>query len=180
MNSNEINRGGTDYVGYDYKTVIAEIEKASMVLDAYRNFGWAQDESIPAKQFAGAVKIKLKRDRKIINKAELTRLQQHFDACVDEIFSLENSKEKKATVYSLVAGLISTAFLAASVFAVTNEPPMILLCVLFGVPGLIGWGLAYPVYKLIVKKRAAEVIPLIDRKYEEIHEICEKGNSLIH
>ena len=180
MNTNEVTRGGKDYIGYDYKAITIDSDKTSMYLDAYENFGWIQEDSPSPRQFSGEVMLKLKRDRKILNKTELTRLQQHFEACMDEITSLENSKTGKATIYSIVIGLIGTAFLAGSVFAVTAEPPMILLCVLFGVPGLIGWALPYRLFKYFVKKRTEDVAPLIEQKYDEIHEICEKGNALVH
>ena len=168
------------YVGYDYKTVTTGRDRVSMVLDAYENFGWVPDEKVPTSQFGETVTLKLKRDRKILNKAELTRLQQHFEACLDEITSLENSKTRAAMIYSLVVGLIGTAFMAGSVFAVTNAPPMILLCVLFGILGVIGWILPIFLFKFFAGKRTAEVAPLIEQKYDKIHEICEKGNALIH
>ena len=181
MNYNEVTRGGRNYIGYDYKTVITSTEKASMYLDAYESFGWIPDDAMPVRpQLGSIVTLKLKRDRKILNKAELTRLQQHFEACMDEIASLDNSKIRTATIYSLVVGLIGTAFIAGSVFAVTNEPPLILLCVILGIPGLIGWALPYFVFKHTAQKRADEVVPLIEQKYDEIHEICEKGNVLLH
>ena len=180
MNANEVTRGGKDYIGYDYKTVTVDGDNTSMYLDAYENFGWIPDDSITPRQFTGVATLKLKRDRKILNKTELTRLQQHFEACMYEITVLENSKTRKATIYSIVIGLIGTAFLTGSVFSVTNEPPLILLCVLFGIPGLVGWALPYRLFKIFEKKRAEEVFPLIEHKYDEIHEICEKGNALIH
>jgi len=191
MNRNEVTKGGKDYVGYDYKTVAVPHDKVSLYLDAYENFGWIMDDSIPPKEaksmvtlpvikIGGAVTLKLKRDRKILNKVELTRLQQHFEACMDEIAALENSKTKTATMYAIIIGLIGTVFLAGSVFAVTSEPPLILLCVILGIPGLIGWALPYQLFRLFTKKRAAEVAPLIEQKYDEIHGICEKGNALVH
>jgi len=180
MNMNEVTKSGKDYVGYDYKTVTTNSEKTSMYLDAYENFGWIPDDSMTMAQVGNIVTLKLKRDRKILNKAELTRLQQHFEASMDEIITLENSKTLTATIYSIVVGLIGTAFLAGSVFAVTQEPPMIILCVLLGIPGILGWAIPYYLFKFFVKKRAGEVEPLIEQKYEEIHEICEKGNALIH
>ena len=179
MSSNEVTQGGKNYIGYDYKTITVDSEKASMYADAYENFGWMPDEPTQVKQFAGAATLKLKRDRKILNKTELTRLQRHFESCMDEIAAHENSKTVRATIYSIIIGLVGTAFLAGSVFAVTAEPPMILLCVLLGVPGLIGWAAAYPLYNFFVNKRAAEVMPLIEKKYDEVHEICEKGSALI-
>jgi len=180
MNLNEITRGGKDYIGYEYKIVTVDSDKTSMYLDAYENFGWMPDDAVPARQFVGVVTLKLKRDRKILNKAELTRLQQHFEACMDEIAALENSKTSKATIYSIVVGLVGTAFLAGSVFAVTAEPPIIWLCVLLGIPGLVGWALPYYLFNLFARKRALEVTPLIEQKYDEVHEICEKGNALLH
>ena len=180
MIPDQMTRSGKDYIGYDYKTVNAGSEKLSLYLDAYESFGWIPDDSAPAKEFAGVVTLKLKRDRKILNKAELTRLQQHFEACMDEIVILENSRTRTPAIYSILVGLVGSAFLAGSVFAVTNEPPMILLCTLLGIPGLLGWALPYFLFKRFVKKRAVEVAPLIDQKYDEIHEICEKGSALIH
>lgn len=180
MNYNEVTKGGKDYIGYDYKTVTTDSEKASMYLDAYENFGWIPDDSMPTKQLGGVVTLKLKRDRKILNKMELTRLGQHFEACMDEIGSLENSKTRTATIYSLIIGIIGTAFMAGSVFAVTAETPIIWLCIILGIPGIVGWALPYRLFKFFMQKRTSEVTPLIEQKYDEIHEICEKGNALIH
>jgi len=180
MNLNEITRGGRNYIGYDYKTVIVDGDKASMFLDAYEYLGWMPEGPTPTRQLGGTIALKLKRDRKIMNKAELTRLQQHFEACMDEIADLENSKARTATIYAIAVGLAGTAFMAGSVFAVTNEPPMILLCVILAIPAFIGWALPYRLFKRFVEKRTVEVVPLIEQKYDEVHEICEKGNALIH
>ena len=180
MSSNEITKSGKDYIGYDYKTVSASNEKTSLYLDAYENFGWVPDDSMPTRQFAGAVTLNFKRDRKILNKAELTRLQQHFEACMDEIASFEKTKTKMATLYSLLVGIIGTGFMAGSVFAVTNVQPMILLCIILGVPGVVGWVLPYFIYRHFARKRIIEIAPLIEQKYDEVHELCEKGNALNH
>ena len=180
MSAYEVTRGGTDFIGYDYLTVSADSEKASMYLDAYKNLGWIMDDSLPVKQLGLTVTVKLKRDRKILNKTELTRLQQHLESCLDEITALEHSLTGTATIYSIIIGIIGTAFMAGSVFAVTNEPPLIFLCILLGIPGIIGWALPYRLYKYFAKKRSVEISPLIELKYDEIYEICEKGNALIH
>lgn len=180
MENNEVRKGGKDYVGYDYKSITTDSNKASMYLDAYENFGWMPDDSLPTAGLGRSIILKLKRDRKIPNKVELTRLQQHFEACMDEIAVLENSKMRTPTLYSIIIGFIGTAFVAGSVFAVTHEPPMIILCIILGIPGLIGWALSYFLFRIFAKKRTTEVAPLIERKYDEIHEICEKGNALIH
>ena len=176
---NEIIKDGNSFVGYEYKEIIADQEKASMFLDAYINFGWVPDENIQSSRILGRSAIKLKRDRKILNKAELTRLQRHFEACMSEIDELERSKIQPATIWAICIGLIGTAFLAGSVFAVTATPPLIFLCIVLGIPGLIGWALPYFIFKKQMQKRVEKIAPLIDQKYDEIYEICEKGSRLL-
>lgn len=175
----EITKSGGNFVGYEYKEVNTNSEKASLYMDGYINFGWIADENMQPVKNSGKVTVKLKRDRKIINKVELTRLQQHFEACVNEIDSLEKSKTSVATVVSITIGIIGTAFMALSTFSITNEQPMIIACIVFAIPGFIGWVLPCFVYKVLVKKRTAKLAPLIEQKYDEIYGICEKGNNLL-
>ena len=175
----EVNKGGNSFVGYEYKEISADSEKASMFLDGYMSFGWTADENIQPSRVLGRVSIKLKRDRKIMNKAELTRLQRHFEACMSEIDEMEFSKTQSATIWAIAIGIIGAAFMAGSVFAVTAAPPMIALCVILGIPGFIGWALPYFVFKKMVQQRVEKITPLIEQKYDEIYEICEKGSKLL-
>ena len=144
-----------NFVAYEYKEVSANSSQASFLLDGYENFGWEPDDNLPQSsqsRHPGVEKmmtLRLKRDRKIVNKTELTRLQRNFEACVREIQSLENSKTSKATIWALAAGVIGTAFIACSTFAVTADPPKILLCIIFAIPGFLGWILPYFLYKKI-------------------------------
>lgn len=168
-----------DYVGYEYKEVTVRSEDASLYLDCYENFGWLEDENFTAAHSPHFVTLRLKRDRKIINKMELTRLQQHFEACANEIQALEKQKTASATVWALVVGIIGTAFMAGSTFAVVHEPPIIWLCILLAIPGFIGWILPCFIYHRIVRRSTQRIQPMIEAKHEEIYEICEKGHSLL-
>ena len=174
-----------NFVGYEYKEITAESSKASFLLDGYENFGWELDENLQGNGNTrktpnqNKMIIRLKRNRKIINKMELTRLQRNFEACVSEIEALEKSKTSSATMYALSLAMIGTAFMAGSVFAVTASPPHIILCILLAIPGFLGWILPYFLYKRIVGKQTEKLTPLIDKKYDEIYEICEKGNKLL-
>lgn len=174
------------YVGYEYKEIIADGSKASFLLDGYENFGWEPDENLPENRRDGnyayrkKVKIRLKRNRKIINKMELTRLQRNFEACISEIDALEKAKTSAAAMYALILGITGTAFMAGSTFAVTAQPPRIILCILLAVPGFLGWILPYFLYKRISVKQKEKLAPLIEEKYDEIYDICEKGNKLLY
>lgn len=111
---------------------------------------------------------------------ELTRLQRNFEACVEEIDALERAKTSKATVYALVMAIIGTAFMAGATFAVTAQAPNYVLMLVLAVPGFLGWLLPYFLYKKIVVKQTKKLTPLIEAKYDEIYEICEKGNKLLN
>ncbi|MGN0131063.1 MAG: hypothetical protein ACI4AA_01325 [Lachnospiraceae bacterium] len=175
-----------EFIGYEYKEVSTDKGRASFLLDGYENFGWELDGNMtedsgdnrnPVKQ--SNVILRLKRNRKIVNKMELTRLQRNFESCVREIDSLEKSKTSAATVYALVIAVAGTAFMAGATFAVSAQPPHIILCILLAIPGFIGWILPYFVYKKVLRKQTEKVTPLIEEKYDEIYEICEKGNRLL-
>lgn len=168
-----------DYVGYEYKEVTIPSEEVSFYLDSYENFGWSADEKFEAACGSPLTVLHLKRNRKIINKVELTRLQQHFEACVNEIKVLERSKTTAASVWAMTIGVIGTAFMAGSTFAVVHNPPIIWLCILLAIPGFAGWILPYFIHRMILRKKAREIQPLIEAKREEIYEVCEKGHSLL-
>ena len=175
----ELNKDGRNFVGYEYKEIFADQDKASMYLDGYMNFGWVADDQVHSSRILGKALIKLKRDRKILNKTELTRLQRHFDSCMNEIDALEKSKAQSATAWAIGVGVIGCAFMAGSVFAVTAAPPLIFLTVILGIPGTIGFALPYFIFKRLLEKRSEKVQPLIEQKYDEIYEICEKGSKLL-
>lgn len=177
--STDVQRERQLFTAYEYKELHVKEEQASFYLDCYENFGWQQDENFPPQSKGDLVVLKLKRNRKIVNKVELTRLQRHFEADVQDIFFLENSKTSLATMLALVIGILGTAFMAGSVFAVTAEPPIIWLCILLAIPAFAGWILPYFVYKKVKEEKTKKVTPYIEEKYDEIYEICEKGHSLL-
>lgn len=170
-----------NYVGYEYKEIVADSSMVALLLDGYENFGWEVNDSMGGKSGGGQkTVIRLKRDRKILNKAELTRLQRNFEACIAQIQTLEQRKTSAATAYAIVLGVIGTAFMAGSTFAVTAQPPYYILCILLAIPGFLGWIFPYFLYKKIVGKQTEKITPLIEEKYDEIYEICEKGNRLLY
>lgn len=100
MNENKENNR---FIGYEYKQVVAEPGQISFLIDGYMNFGWEIDENVQdirMEYYGSHTKshhhrksiIRMKRDRKIINKMELTRLQRNFEAYVEEIRHLEKEK----------------------------------------------------------------------------------------
>jgi len=170
-----------DYIGYEYKELAVEAGMVSQYLDGYLNFGWMPDDHQPEPELTnkGTIVLRLKRDRRIINKTELTRLQRNFEDCMKQITGLEQSKSSAATAVTLLIGILGTAFMAGATFAAVHEPPVVWLCILLAVPGFAGWILPYFVHSHLIRKRVQVITPLIEDKYDEIDKICEKGNHLL-
>lgn len=169
----------SDYRSYEYKQVVVRDGQVSFCMDCYRNLGWFPDENTPVKKEHGQNLIQLKRDRRIANKMELSRLEHNFDACLAELEKLEQSKTRIPAIHTMTCGMIGTACMAGSVFAVTAEPPVIWLCVLLAIPGFLGWILPCFIYRRGMAKREEIIAPFVEAKYEEIDEICRKGYSLL-
>ncbi len=191
--TNEANYTDTGHTGYEYREITVPGELSSLCMDSYPCFGWEQDPNQEAVRSKGrgwpfvhgkgkkeTVTLHFRRKRSLCNKTELTRLQRNFDGCVAELQALERSKTTASAMAALAIGLIGTAFLAGSVFAVTAQPPVIWLTVLLGIPGLIGWIVPCFFYRNILRKRTEEIEPLKERTYDEIDQLCEKGSRLLY
>lgn len=174
--SGELQRN--DFKGYEYRNITVKKIMQSVYADSFGSFGWIAEGIGEAVGKVDSVVMKFKRDRKIRNKAELTRLQRQFEACVAEIISMERSKKTKAATISYVVGVIGTVFMAGSVFAVTSGN--IPLCAVLAIPGFIGWIIPYPIFKDVSSKKTEMLNPLIDQKYDELYTVCEKANALLN
>lgn len=70
--------------------------------------------------------------------------------------------------------------MAGSVFAVTAQTPYYVLGILLAVSGFLGWIFPYFLYRKIAGRQTEKITLLIEAKYDEIYEICEKGNKLLY
>lgn len=166
------------YVGYEYTNITVKRSIANLYRDSYENFGYELESTGEVLGKIDSVSMKFKRDRKIKNKPELIRLQRKFDACANDIISLEASKYMFASVLAYIIGIVGTAFMTGSVFCATAG--MVLPCIILAIPAFIGWILPYFVYKNTVRKKTEEVTGFIEEKYDEIYEICEKAYGLVN
>ena len=168
-----------NYVGYEYRDISVDSSMEALFVDSYESFGWQFKGRQPSLLgiTTGAVGLKFKRDRKILNKAELTRLQRQFDSCVSEITRMDQSKASYASIIAFTIGIIGTAFMAGATFAFLGN--LIVLCIVLAIPAFIGWIVPYFAYRSAFEKKNAKVTPLIESKYDEIYEVCEKANRLL-
>ncbi|MFL0196311.1 hypothetical protein ACJDU8_12205 [Clostridium sp. WILCCON 0269] len=164
------------FVGYEYRDVTVIRGMEPLWTDSYASFGWLLEgnSSVPR---INSVTLKFKRERKIRNKVELTRLQRQFEGCVKEIENLEKSKNLGASAFAYGIGIVGTAFMALSVFSYLGG--MILTSIVVAVPAFAGWVLPYFGYLRIKNKKTEQVNPLIDAQYEKIYDTCEKASRLL-
>lgn len=171
------NKVDNGFVGYEHRSITVTRDVESIYADGYENFGWIREDAPAPLIGSGMINMNFRRDRKIRNKAELTRLQRQFDACVDEIVALEKSKGNRASITAFTIGILGCAFMAGATFSYLAG--LIPLMVVLAIPGFLGWILPYFCYRSIYAKRGSHVAPLIEKKHDEIYDVCEKAHSLL-
>lgn len=168
-----------DYIGWEYKEVRAAHADIAMNLDCYESFGWEPDESLSVFGESGESVLWLRRDRKLVNRQELTRLQRNYEDCREQIKRLRQSVRSQGLAVSLAVGLAGCPFAAGSILAATAEPQNMALCAVLAVPALLCWLLPVFLFRVVCDYRRRKVAPLIEEKYDEIDALCAKGNRLL-
>ncbi|WP_125706662.1 hypothetical protein [Lacticaseibacillus daqingensis] len=167
----------SDFVAFEY--LEQQIPKAMQnnYIDGYMNFGWQVTDRTPDIG-KSTVTLKLKRDRNLPEKAALNRLQKQFEQEMAAAAGLERSKSSVPTVVAMTVGLIGTAFMAGSVFAVTNQ--MVVLCAILAVPTFLGWALGYFSYSWAKTRRTTKVGPVLEQSYDNAANYCQQAFHLLH
>jgi len=167
------------YIGFEYKEITVSRAFASFYINSYPNFGWALESATKPIGGVKSVTMKFKRDQKIRNKAELTRLQRQFETQIAEIESMERSKILTASAVAYIVGVIGTVFMAGSVFAITPDTPNVFLRVILTILAFVGWIMPCFLYFNISSKMTEKIAPFIENKYDDIYSICEKAHGLV-
>jgi len=158
----------------EYLEVSIKSDLVQLCSDCYHALGWTV---INSSSGIDSVKLKFQRDRKIKNRVALCDLQRKCEDAFINIEKLERSKNTKAMALSLGVGIVGTVFMAGATFSFLSN--MILLCVVLAIPGFIGWGLPYFLYKKNKKKSSEQMNPMIESNYVVIYEACEKASQLL-
>lgn len=165
------------FIAYEYLTVRADRERASLYKDTFANFGWAVEGYGAAMPSTTSVAIKLKRDRRIKNRPLVQELQRKAEAALSTIGSLERSKAATATAASVSIGIVGCAFLAGSIFAI--EADNWALSIPLGAVGLLGWLAGYLAHGRVKARRSAQVDPLIDDQFDIVYDTGEQAARLL-
>ncbi|RSX57227.1 hypothetical protein [Bifidobacterium samirii] len=160
-----------DFVGYEYTSVKVGDALRSMVADAYHNFGWTPTDG------SRRGVLEFRRDRNLLNRAELTRLQRQFDAHLRELETLNRAPARKSSIVGWSVGLAGCVFLGGATFAYLGG--LMMLMVILAVPGFLCWFGAHPIAKWVRRIVAERSEPAIDHLYDVNYDVCRRANSLL-
>ena len=170
----------SEFKVYEYASITANRKDETLYTDCYRNFGWIPSEGREAILTSpDKVSLKMKRDRKIQNRSEVTALQRKCENALATINALERRKSSAAITAAIIFGLIGTVFMGLAVFNITMFTLNIPLVIIFGVLGFIGWGLGYFSYVKVGKSQEKKNTPLIDEQYDIVYNTCEQSAALL-
>ena len=167
----------SEQVTYEYATVRAERDRESLYQDTYRSLGWTIEGSSLSPANPATVTLKLKRPRRITNRPQVVELQRKAERALSEIASLEKSKSTSALATALTVGIVGTAFLAGSVFAIDADNWG--LSIPLGTVGLLGWLAGYLSFGWLKSRRTATVVPRIEDQYDIVYEASEQAAHLL-
>lgn len=90
------------FAGYEYTEVTTQRRLEPIYAGSYPGFGWELERISISPQGSAFVILRFRRNRKIRNKLELTRLQRQFDSGVDAIKALERARVSKAAANEFI------------------------------------------------------------------------------
>ncbi|MDR1117110.1 MAG: hypothetical protein LBL09_02550 [Oscillospiraceae bacterium] len=163
------------FTAYEYLTITVKDRMEQVYIDCYRHFGWVAEKE-QEQNGSGTVVLKLKRDRKIKNREDLTRLQKKCEAAFKAIERLEGKQGMRAIMLAISVGLAGTAFIVGAVFSYMagNIP----LCVILLIPGVSGWRIPLPLYMNINNRQNEQIERSVDEQYDILYSACDEANAL--
>lgn len=173
---NDTQRAAGSFVAYETREIAVNRQYAALYTGGFRDLGWEPDGAQSLSEADPFIRLRFRRDRRIINRMELTRLENQFCACMKDIERLERSRTSYAMAAALISGVTGLVLGVGAALAALQ--PMIWLAVLLGIPAVLLCALSMPLHNLILKRRTAETEPHIDAKYEEILALCDKARRL--
>lgn len=163
-------------VGYEYKKTTVARSMESAYVDGYSNFGWELEGTEPALQGEIAIILKFKRNRKMKNNPELARLEREFEKHIRKIEQIEHKKNASFTGSIIGAGMVGAGFLIGAVYSFIAGSTVLGIVLL--VPSLAGWAFGF-ISARNSKKKAEQLAPEIDNRFDEVYDVCEKANDIL-
>lgn len=195
-----------NFVAYEYKNISVKRDSVALYEDCLKNFGWTLIEQknhgfVPAQvdvnphqvetdvtaystvaapetvDEADVLTLKFKRNRRLLNKREIDKLERQCEDALRAIEKLEKKNSARVMGVSLGTGIIGTAFLGLATFQFVAGS--LALGIVFAVVGVAGWAFGFFANRKIGNKKAAQAEPVISQQLDEVYRICEAAHALL-
>lgn len=166
------------FIGYEYQERVVEKKYEPVYLDAYPNFGWVIDQHHKSTQNPNNIMLHMKRNRDLVNRIEIKRLENKFQATMNEIIKIEKRNQLIPTIQACLVGLFGTALIVGGFFI--HSVSSLYLSLLFGLVGFIGWVLPYFIYKTQFEKRTHHNQDSVESKYDAIYDLTKRAHQLCY
>ena len=167
----------TSFTPYEYLTLQVSPDLEPLYKDTFPNFGWLVEKEGAGRPGTTTMTMQLKRDRRIPNRQVVNELQHKVENALTRIVDLERSRTTTAIAVALALGILGSAFLAGSLFALTAG--LMVLSVPLGALGLLGWLAGWWAHGRVKARKTAQTAPLIDQQYEVIFQASEQASRLL-
>lgn len=87
---------------------------------------------------------------------------------MEQLRRLDNSATQSGTAISLAVGILSALIMGTGMSLVMVWPSYMVPGIVIGIVGMIGVGLAFPLYQRIIKKQREKLAPEIKRLSDEL------------
>ena len=125
----------TGFTPYEYRTLQVAPEQEPLYKDTFANFGWIVEKETAGRPGTTTMALQVKRDRRLPNRQVINELQRQAEDALGTIRDLERSRSAAAITVAVALGIVGSAFLAGSVFALTAG--LVILSVPRGALGLL-------------------------------------------
>lgn len=169
-----------EFISYEYKTVSVKAKDQTKAMDMYEAFGW--EITGTASAVTGDTTLSLKRNRNLLHKQELNKLERQAEDTFATINGLERSKTLVASVFAYIFGCFAALVLGGGMcltMLIEGSIPAFVGGVILGVAGIALCGVNYVIYKKLVEKKTKSLLPVIDQTEEKLANTLEKGNDLL-
>lgn len=169
-------------ITYDYKTIKVKREYETIVCDAYENLGWELTNTSASENSLFYINLSFKRNRKIENKMELTKLQEKVDNILANIENLQTKKKNAGVVEGISTGVVGALIFGGGMsMSMLNTASVGLLVggIAIGIVGIAVGLLGWLVFKKINKKKNTKIQPILESEFDKLADVCEQAYGLI-
>ena len=168
-----------DFIAYEYKSVTVKTKDQQKAVDIFEAFGWEVAPAAPSMRTN--VTLSLRRNRKQKHRQELVRLERQAENVAETIQSLNRAKSFGANIFSYIFGSAAVLVFGGGMSLAMLATGAIQLAggLILGVAGLTLCAINYFIYRKIVLKKTADLLPVIDDNEEKLSNILEQGNALL-